>query len=74
MEMLVADPKGEWYLSKARFGFTDPLTGVRFEPGVLVKAPASDWLKAQAEAGVIVKTDDPTKAPAEPAKADKPKA
>ncbi len=74
METLIADPKGEWYLTKARFGFTDPVTGVRFDPEVRVKAPASDWLKGQVEAGIIAKCDDPTKAAAEPAKAEKPKA
>jgi hypothetical protein len=68
MDTLIKDANGKWYLTKARFAFTDPTTGVMYEPGVYVKATPNDWLAGQA--GVIDEVPDPIKAAEDAAKAE----
>lgn len=69
METKIVDKDGEWYLTNARFTFTDPTNGVQFEPGVHVKVTPTAWLATQE--GVINKVADPFKAAEEQAAAEK---
>lgn len=69
METLIADVEGKWYLTKARFAFTDPTNGTLFAPGVYVKATATEWLALQA--GLIDEVPDPLKAAEQAAAAGK---
>lgn len=46
-QQLIVDADGVWYTNTAQFGFTDPSTKVRFNPGVQVKVKPSAWVKNQ---------------------------
>lgn len=46
------------YVNKGKFAFTDPDTGVTYEPGEVTQSKPSGWLDAQELAGVIIKKAD----------------
>ena len=46
-QAIVVDEKGSWYVNVGAFAFTDPTTGVRFEPQTPMKVVASEWVKGQ---------------------------
>ncbi len=54
------------YVNKGKFPFTDPDTGITYEPGDKTDAKASSWLESQEAAGAIIKVQDDK--PAEPEK------
>lgn len=69
MELSIHDKDGEWFLSSAKYGFTDPLSGARFEPGVYTQAKATEWTKGQD--GWLSKVANPLAS--DPAQAETPK-
>ena len=52
------DPQGTVYVNRARFAFTDPTSGIRYEPGEQVRATPTDWLAAQTCIHVVDAVDD----------------
>lgn len=47
------DPQGTVYVNRARFAFTDPTSGIRYEPGEEVRATPTDWLASQTYIHVV---------------------
>lgn len=54
----VIDEDGEWITNTALFPFTDPTTGVRFEPGTRTKAKVTLWVTTQSVLDYRNKDDD----------------
>ena len=75
----VIDADGDWVANPCQFGFVDPETRVRYDPGMVLKVSLRDgsWLAGQIEAGVLSLSTDPSADPPKPASgppAAKPKA
>lgn len=63
-QQLIVDADGVWYTNTAQFGFTDPSTKVRFNPGVQVKVKPSAWVKNQPTLKAL-EAEKPAEKPAE---------
>lgn len=61
----IIDAEGKWVVNPHAFRFVDPETRNAFLPGHPMKVNALDksWVAGQIDAGVLVVTRDPTKAP-----------
>lgn len=47
MQMQVIDADGEWFVNTGAYSFSDPITKVRFQPGVHVKVKPTAWMSSQ---------------------------
>jgi len=72
-QAIVVDEKGSWYVNVGEFAFTDPTTGVRFEPRTPMKVVASEWVKGQPVLKPC-KLEDESEEEAEPEVKEAPKA
>ncbi len=70
--LLVVDKEAGWFVNIGAFSFTDPSTGVCFEPGVETQVKQSDWMKGQPVIAPVVQevpkeSPKPAEAPKAPA-------
>lgn len=55
----VADPKGDWFVSKGQYPLIDSENGTRFEAGTPTRAIKSRWVEQQLTVGALVAVDAP---------------
>lgn len=67
-QQIVVDQDGEWFVNQGAFPFTDPTSGVRFEPSVQVKVKRSDWMKGQPVIAAVPQEKPAEKPEKEPTK------
>lgn len=67
----IIEAEGKWVTNPHAFAFADPETGVRYEPGAVLKVgcPEGSWLAGQIASKVLALAPDPTAPPPSPAKA-----